>query len=325
MRRVRNEKSIAFFKFGQKGMMTKGDRFSGCIIGGAIGDALGSGYENLPKEDETLFYPFGKPKKKIPTWQITDDTQLTLATCEAIIESEQINPEILANWLLKYYKQKRIYGIGSSTLKAMKELNIGGHWSQVGRRGEYAAGNGAAMRIAPIAFCKEINREDIRDYCIITHNNDEAYTGALCIILTIRAILNGEWTGKENLLSLIITQIPDTSVRDRLIEINEIQERIELQEIGKLGNNGYVVNSIPLALAAANKFSEIGMEQMFTALIDIGGDTDTNCSLAGQLIGTLKGIDAIPEILFNQLKQLPEYNKLEQIITKLKIQRNWHQ
>jgi len=45
--------------------MTKGERFLGCIIGGAIGDAFGSGYENLPKDDDTLFYPFGKPQNKI--------------------------------------------------------------------------------------------------------------------------------------------------------------------------------------------------------------------------------------------------------------------
>ena len=38
-----------------KKMMTKGERFLGCIIGGAIGDAFGSGYENLPKDDDTLF------------------------------------------------------------------------------------------------------------------------------------------------------------------------------------------------------------------------------------------------------------------------------
>ena len=304
--------------------MTKGERFLGCIIGGAIGDAFGSGYENLPKEDDTLFYPFGKPKTKIPQWQITDDTQLTLATCEAIIESEKLSPEILSNCLLRYYKQKRINGIGASTLKAMKELELGGHWSQVGRRGEYAAGNGAAMRIAPIAFCKEIPKKDIRDLCIITHNNDEAYIGALCVILTIRAILNGTWTGKENLLPLIINQIPDTSVRDRLIEINEIPEEVELQEIGKLGNNGYVVNSIPLALVAANKFHKVGMEQMFAALIDIGGDTDTNCSIAGQVIGTLTGINGIPLHLFEQLKQLREYDKIEKIINKLRTVRNWY-
>jgi len=64
----------------------------------------------------------------------------------------------------------------------------------------------------------------------------------------------------------------------------------------------------------ANKFYKVGIEQMFAALIDIGGDTDTNCSIAGQVIGTLTGINGIPLHLFEQLKQLPEYDKIEKTI-----------
>ena len=303
--------------------MAKGERFAGCILGGAIGDAYGSGYENLPKEDDTLFYPFGKPPQKIPQWQITDDTQLTLATCEAIIATERLTPEIAANWFLKYYQQKLIYGIGASTLKAMKELAVGGHWSQVGRRGEYAAGNGAAMRIAPIAFCEEIDKTTIRDLCIITHNNDEAYVGALSVVLAIRAILNGRWTGKENLLSIIIDQIPDTRVRDRLIEIDKLGKKVTLQEVGKLGNNGYVVNSVPLAITAASKIQHLGMETMFTILIEIGGDTDTNCSIAGQIAGAFIGKNNIPNEFLLKLNNLPESKKIKRVINTFKKKKGW--
>ena len=59
--------------------------------------------------------------------------------------------------------------MGASTLKALQELAIGGHWSQVGRKGEYAVGNGAAMRIAPLAFNLSIPRARIREICYITH------------------------------------------------------------------------------------------------------------------------------------------------------------
>ena len=46
--------------------MTKAERFEGCIIGGAIGDAFGSGYENIVKEKDDIFYLFGKPEIKEP-------------------------------------------------------------------------------------------------------------------------------------------------------------------------------------------------------------------------------------------------------------------
>lgn len=54
-----------------KNIMTKAERFEGCIIGGAIGDAFGSGYENQVKEKEGVIYLYGKPEVKEPKWRIT--------------------------------------------------------------------------------------------------------------------------------------------------------------------------------------------------------------------------------------------------------------
>lgn len=293
--------------------MTKAERFKGCITGGAIGDAFGSGYENQEKEKEDVIYLYGKPEKEEPKWKITDDTQLTLVTIEAMIEDDDVKPKSVAKHFLKYYNQRKLRGLGASTLKALRELDLGIHWSRVGRKGEYAAGNGAAMRIAPLAFRENITYSQIEDICKITHNNDEAYTGAKAIIIAIREILKGNWRGEMNLIELIIPQLPDTRVRDRLIKIKDIDN---LEEIGKFGNDGYVVNSVPLAIAAANKVGEIGIEKMYFQLIGIGGDTDTNCSIAGQIAGTLIGQEAIPKSLREKLQQLKEYQWIERTINK---------
>lgn len=300
--------------------MTKAERFEGCIIGGAIGDAWGSGFENQFEQEDDTFYLVGNPYVKMPTWGITDDTQLTLATIEAIIEGDKVRPETVANKFLHYYKKRKLRGIGASTLKSLKELELGGHWSQVGRKGEYAAGNGAAMRIAPIAFKEEVTNSEIRDICIITHNNDEAYVGARCVVIAIREIIKGNWNGESNLIELIIEQIPDTRVRDRLIQIKDIES---LDEIGQIGNDGYVVNSIPLAIAAANKIREIGIQGIYSQLIKIGGDTDTNCSIAGQIAGSLVGRYGIPHDLIDRLKKLNEYEWIETSMNKLIKKEGW--
>lgn len=301
--------------------MNLSKRFEGCVIGGAIGDAFGSAYENLKEIDnDKVFYPFGKPEKQIPKWRITDDTQLTVATCEVLIENEKLETEVFAKKYLDYFKQRKITGLGASTLKAFRELEVGGHWSLVGRKGEYAAGNGAAMRIAPIAFIDGISREQIREIASITHNNDEAYIGALTVILSIQAILKGIWTGRENLIHLLIDQLPDSRVRDRLMEIEGVDS---LTEIGKIGNDGYVVNSIPLAVAAANKVLDLGIEEMFRQIIEIGGDTDTNASIAGQIAGTLIGTANIPQNLMKELKDLDEFEWIYSAIKGLVRSKNW--
>ncbi|MGB5942687.1 MAG: ADP-ribosylglycohydrolase family protein [Leeuwenhoekiella sp.] len=287
--------------------MDTSDRFLGCIVGGAIGDALGSAFENIAKVDDaaTTYYPFGKPEINKPVWRITDDTQLTLATCEAITENEILDAEIFAHKYLDFYKSGKITGIGASTLKALQELEVGGHWSLVGRKGEYAAGNGAAMRVAPLGFEPKISKSLIKDICNITHHNDEAYIGALCIVIAIKSIINKTWTGKENLLQIIIDKIPDTRMRDRLIEIDNIQ--CDLSKIGDFGTNGYVVNSVPLAIGYASQVNKIGIQSMFEQIVQLGGDTDTNCSIAGQIAGTLIGIKEIPMELTNKLKALNEF------------------
>ncbi len=298
--------------------MTFQNKFEGCILGGAIGDAWGSSFENQTPttEDSDMFYLFGKPEPPTPKWRITDDTQLTLATIEAIQAADSLTPKILSEYLLQYFREGKLSGIGASTLKALQELHVGGHWSQVGRKGEFAAGNGAAMRIAPIAFLNGITPDRIRDFSIITHNNDEAYIGARCVVIAIQAILDETWKGDTNLISIIIQQIPDTRVRDRLIEVQYLSN---LKAIGEFGNDGYVVNSIPLAIAAANQVLVSGMENMFSGLIEIGGDTDTNCSIAGQIAGTLLGRDGIPPTLLQKLEALPEYSWIKRVISKIEF------
>ena len=121
------------------------DRILGCILGGAIGDAFGRPYENL------------RPPIVIcdaDEWRLSDDTQLTLATCEAIAANNGVvDPAVIAERFAHWHRARRVTGMGSSTLKALTELVAGGHWALVGGKGERAAGNGAAMRAAPLAFC----------------------------------------------------------------------------------------------------------------------------------------------------------------------------
>jgi ADP-ribosylglycohydrolase len=293
-----------------------GQQFEACITGGAIGDAWGSGYENLTVANNANTFYLNKPKEPERIWAFTDDTQLTMATCEVLCTADDFQPEHLAAAFVRYYKEKRLTGLGASTLKAIIELEAGAHWSQVGRSGEFAAGNGAAMRIAPFAFFKKISRENIRDACRITHRNEEAYAGALAIWLSITMIISGAWTGDNNLFDLLIPELPDTRVRDRLIEIDAIKHKADIPSIARLGNNGYAVNSVPFAIFAATQTVKIGMLEMYRCIIESGGDTDTNAAMAGQIAGALTGVNGFPAGLITQLQAVDNYDRMRSIIEK---------
>jgi ADP-ribosyl-[dinitrogen reductase] hydrolase len=296
--------------------LTISDRFEGCITGGAIGDAWGSAFENAKDDSPSSIYYLQPTPKSPPVWAISDDTQLTMATCEAIAENNPVTAPMLANKMLKYYQQKRLSGLGASTLKALRELEIGGHWSLVGRSGEYAAGNGAAMRIAPFAFNETYARDAIRDFCRITHKNDEAYAGAFAVVLAMRAIINNTWEEQESLVEIIIPDLPDTKVRDRLIEITKLEASATISDVAMHGKSGYVVHSIPLAIFAASQVNIIGFEAMINELVIAGGDTDTNASIAGQIAGCYLGINSLPVNLLTKLKTLHEYDWIKSIIGK---------
>ncbi|GAB2789863.1 ADP-ribosylglycohydrolase family protein [Hymenobacter latericoloratus] len=269
-------------------------------MGGAIGDAWGSSFENEVAPSATTFYLGGKPS---PTrrWAITDDTQLTLATCE-VLAIGSFHPELLAERFQGYYQQGKLVGLGASTLKAVRDLAAGIHWTQAGRRGQYAAGNGAAMRVAPFAFYPATTRQHLYDACRITHHNEEAYAGALAVYLAIKAATTGTWNGRNNLLSLLLPELPDTNLKDRLLVINEYPTTATIADVARLGNNGYVVNSVPFAIFCATKIFDLGLAGLLQQLIATGGDTDTNASIAGQLAGAVVGLAGIPAGLLSKLE-----------------------
>lgn len=261
------------------------NKLKGCLVYGAIGDAIGYKYEGFaPTQNVDLNFD----------WIISDDTQLTLATCEAIFNVAKINPEKVAEKFLEWYTHRKLNGLGASTLKALRELQMGGHWALVGRSGEFAAGNGAAMRVAPLAFKRNIDRETIKDLCTITHKNDEAYTGALAIYYSVLNAKNGNWSGDTNLTDTFIDELPDTNVKDRLLTLNRLNN-LSIARVGQMyKTSGYVADSVPFSIFAAQKINQLSAAEIFTELIKTGGDTDTICSMTGQIIGTLLGSDTLP-------------------------------
>lgn len=280
-------------------MTPTADQVLGCLLAGALGDALGVPYE-------------GKPCPQAVEWprelRVSDDTQLTLATCEAMVASQgRVDPAAIAESMTRWFEASRLTGLGASTYKALSELAVGGHWAVVGRKGDMAAGSGAAMRIAPLAFVLDPtdfdDRTVIRDVCRITHHSDEAYVGALAVTLAIRLAWTGVWAGGTSLLDDLIPHLPDSRVRERLVEICSEGRDLALQDVARRwGASGYVVESVPLALVGAAQVQLTGLQGTLESLVRCGGDTDTVASMAGQVMGALLGAKQLPEELVARLE-----------------------
>lgn len=243
-----------------------------CIIGGAVGDALGGVAERSAKT-------------------LSDDTQLTLATCEAILAVGEPEPQSIAAAMLKWFVAGDVTGLGSSTLKALRDLEVGAHWALAGARGERAAGNGAAMRIAPLAFFLDPavpdQRVRLRDIARITHHHDEAYLGALCVVITLRrAAAGADWSNE-----VLGAELPDSRVRDNLLRASAVRDGGLSAVVQEIGASGFVAETIPVALEVARLMETVGVEPALEELIRLGGDTDTIGSIAGQIWGVATGGD----------------------------------
>jgi len=267
-------------------------RLESCLLGGLLGDAWGGGFEGLPVASAVEF-----PARPL----ISDDTQLVLATCEAILEHDgQVIPEAVAARFRAWFISGRLSGLGSSTLKALRDLAAGAHWALAGARGESAAGNGAAMRVAPLAFFLDPARDEerrlLRDIARITHHHDEAYIGSLAMVMAIRQ--GARSTGlPADLLARVAHELPDSGVRDRLRAVQELP----IEEVAQLGTSGYVVDSVPLALRIAAQ-PGISCDGAIRCAIRCGGDTDTIASMAAQILGAAgvgppqSLLDAVPGV-----------------------------
>jgi ADP-ribosylglycohydrolase len=147
--------------------------FEGCVLGLALGDALGAPHEGGTLE-RLLWRLIGRTKLGEMRW--TDDTQMTLDVAESLAKQGTVDPDDLASRFAASYRWSR--GYGPTTSKVLKRVAKGGHWQQASRSvyRDGSFGNGAAMR-APVIGLFYANRnleldDAARRSAIVTHAHE---------------------------------------------------------------------------------------------------------------------------------------------------------
>jgi ADP-ribosylglycohydrolase len=258
-------------------MVVPVSRLEAVLLAGASGDAIGGAYEGHAA-DASRTIPS-------PPWRISDDTVLTLATCRAVAKSQSVDPAAIAEEFVREY-HKGVPGVGSSTLKALRDLAAGQHWALAGARGEYAAGNGAAMRIAPLAFFGDARdpsfARTIRDVATITHRNDEAAAGALAVVVTMQLLSEHPESDRHATLRQLTGVLPDTALSDSLASLMTLAIDAPIDVAARqVGTSGRTAQSVALAIFIGA--TPIGIEDAILAAIRAGGDADTIAAIAAQL------------------------------------------
>jgi len=152
----------------------------------------------------------------------------------------------------------------------------------------------------------------IRDVCRITHHNEEAYVGALAVIVAIRQMVHDNPGDLgANLLEVVARSLPDSQVRDRLMAYACFPHGTLPPAVAdSWGSSGFVAESVPLAILSAQSNVSQLFETVILQVVAAGGDTDTVASITGQIAGARVGVDGLPTELLTRIDKVGEIRAL---------------
>lgn len=298
----------------------KSDRFYGALFGSAVGDALGVPVEFnsryvLRNNPVTGMKSCGTHLQPMGTW--SDDTSMMLCLVDALIQSgsmEDLDLHILANNFISWYTKGKftangnVFDVGGTCYSAIHSMILDKDLSECGRRGEKANGNGALMRILPLAFCDELNEKTYRlveSVATLTHNHGISTLGCLIYIIYTHYLYKG-YTKLEALEKLKLkledeyfSKYLDYMCCYSFINYN-LKDLKKLYNSKKFKSSGYVVDTLNSALLCF--LFEDSFEDCVLSAVNLGEDTDTVGCVCGGMAGMYYGLSLIKPNWLNLLQ-----------------------
>jgi ADP-ribosyl-[dinitrogen reductase] hydrolase len=290
------------------------DRYRGCLVAGAIGDALGRPVEGRSAERVATTYPDGLRDfqpwhgwKSGPLGTFTDDTQMTILVAEHLVEAKDAALGDLVQRIIDWGRHGR--GIGSATREALRHYDRG-----TIPAGVESAGNGTTMRCAPYALAYAgmgaRQAQQVADGSRLTHDDVTAAAAAvlqsaavnLCLATTPDALDPNEFL--TDLVGIFDgVDLPRLPLRHRsgrfgltdlVAEVAEYVDRPASVAFGHFHNGAFVLETLPSVLACFLIHRD-DPEAALVAAVMGGRDADTVAAMVGNLAGALHGHRAMPE------------------------------
>jgi ADP-ribosylglycohydrolase/transcriptional regulator with XRE-family HTH domain len=285
------------------------DRYRGAMVGTAVGDALGAAVEGRPPR--VIRTRYGRVTDYArPTGFVTDDTEMALCIAESIADRGQLDPDDLADRFRAWSRVGR--GMGMATYSATSRLADGVPWYAAGTK---SAGNGAAMRAAPIGLYQPVDLTRLRSAAatsaVITHNDPTAVAATIVVAFIVAHLLHTE-PGTFDAAALrdgidnVLTGVEDPALRERrdsrsqvtlrqrIHDVFDLQGR-DLTEVFALTYNGaFVLESLPASIAAFLATPE-DPEEIIIGAVNGGYDADTVGAVAGAFAGAYHGVSGLPD------------------------------
>jgi poly(ADP-ribose) glycohydrolase ARH3 len=282
------------------------DRFQGCLLGLALGDALGAPLEGGPIE-RLMWRLIGRTRRREIRW--TDDTQMALDLAESLIANRAVNPDDLAQRFAASYRWSRGYGRGTARL--LKRIRRGADWQTANRSvfPEGSFGNGGAMR-APLVglFFADDPLELKRAACDsarVTHAHPLGIEGAVLLAVATASVMCSRASAAVGAkISAACEREPFVERLERARQWLDAGTAPTAGEVAmRLGNRTAAAESCVTAVYIALRYLDSPFAEMWEFARTCGGDVDTIGAMAGAVWGAANGVDSLPADASQNLEQ----------------------
>lgn len=304
-------------------------RYQGCILGLAIGDAIG-----MPTEFQRLneihaqFGPEGVTDLEAGDWaagHFTDDTQMTLALAEGILAAgrdasvDAIMTEVAREFVA--WNEAPIGGHrapGGACQRGCHKLAAGVPWRESGNPN--SKGCGTAMRAAPVGLAWPGDYERIREIgvaqSLATHGHPCALAGSVAVAALVSMALEGE--RPERMLERTLALTEDISEEfvahlARVPEALECDSRVAWELLGEAWvAEEAVAGALYCFLRSPGDYRATVLRAANT-----DGDSDSLACIAGAISGAYNGLDAIPAQWQARVERADELRQVAQRLLDL--------
>ena len=302
------------------------DKIAGGLYGLLIGDALGVPYEfykpeALPSYDQIEMTPppgFRKtyPQVEAGTW--SDDGAQALCLLDSLLAQDAFSLEHFSDLLLSWYEkglwavENKVFDVGVQTGRALHAYKNGLPPEKCGLLNPEGKGNGALMRVLPLALWHHDAKSLVLDahrQCLITHGHPCNQVCCALYCLTAKALL--EDVPASEAIKRSIAELREI-YRDMPEHERELEWSIRPDQPWEGQGSGYVADSLRSAFMLLLQTS--GFEDSVKRAVLLGNDTDTTACITGGLTGIRYGLSGIPQRWLRKLKEREKVQKLLEML-----------
>lgn len=277
------------------------ERYRGCLLGLACGDAVGTAVEFQPRGSfEPLSDMIGGGPFCLAAGEWTDDTSMALCLATSLVEANQFDARDQMERYVRWWRTGYLsatgecFDIGVTTAASLRRFEMTGQ-PYSGDDHPRTAGNGSLMRLAPVVLYCYPDMSRLSALCAdssrTTHGAPEAVE--CCVLLGHR--LASALTGKHLTEILRESVAGLTEPKVKALASDSFVRKVKRSIAG----SGYAIESLEAALWCFARTTTF--EAAVLAAANLGDDADTTAAIAGQLAGAYYGVDAIPSAWLSRL------------------------